>query len=643
MMKGIMRTMALGFGDAPSPLRPQSGAVAAAAWQRLAFAAVGVAAAALVLARQINFGPGLTPDSSTYVSVARSLLEGEGFVSYYGHLKLFPPLFPLVVAAGGAFGVDAIAVAAWLNAAAFGATVWIAGDWLRRRGAPPLLSIGVAVACTLSLPMARVVSYVWSESLFVLLVMASLSLLDRHTVTGGRRALLLAAVCAGLCCLTRYVGFALVASSALVLMVAGHGPVYARLRRLAVYAAVALAPIGLWMARSWVLFGAPVGAGEAARWPSALDALDVGVTQVLSWVVGPSLFWRLGLWGDAEALSTPAHTGLKLAALVAGAGLFAGALARRPGAWRAVGACGCFTVCYFAMLAVALPLRGLFPEPRYLAPAHLPLLLTAALGVNAMLAGGLRGRRSRRWAGRLVGVGLALWLAQWLNANRIDIAQWLAAGSDGYGAKRWQTSEAASHLRAADLAGSKIFTNDHAAVYLLAGLDAGGARVFAHGRCGAEETCLFNVSDAAAVSNYRSVGGSAHIVWFHAPRLAHELGLEAMVSAYAPMKAVAVFADGIVFQLGAPGAAGRQSRSRTHFQHLAGRASRFHRVPLAQCGPAALPSAAVGEFVEGRAAGVGDHHAPHAAVQSPFDECAEGLHHLVPKTDVRTDQRLLPG
>ena len=523
-----------------------------AIWQWLIFSALGLFAAGLVLVRQMHFGPGLTPDSSTYVSVARSLVGGEGFVAFYGDLQLFPPLFPLVLAVGGVFGVDAIAAAAWVNAGAFGGAVWLVGGWLHRRGAPALLSIGAASAAALSLPMARVVAYVWSEALFVLLVVLSLSLLDGQVRNGGRRTLLLAAICAALCCLTRYVGLAVVACGVVVLVVAGQGAVTMRLRRVVGYAAIALVPIGLWMTRSWVLFGAPVAESEAGRWTSALHALDTASTELLSWIFGPSAFWRLAwLWGEGPQ---PAFAGVgwKLAALGLCGGILAWALARRPGAWRGVFVPACFLACYFALLALALPLRGLFPEPRYFAPVHLPLILTVALGVNAMLEGGpersaSRGRRLLTVA--VAGVGVALWLAQWANAQRIDIGQWLARGSDGYGARRWRNSETVLHLRTAGLPGSRIFTNDHAAVYLLTGLGPDGARLFAHGQCGVDETCLFNVANDAALSRYRGAGG-AHIVWFHRPRLERRIAFATMLDAHSPLNVSAVLADGVVLRAG---------------------------------------------------------------------------------------------
>ena len=46
----------------------------------LTLAALALLGAALILARQVNYGVGIDLDSTIYISVARHLLEGEGFV-----------------------------------------------------------------------------------------------------------------------------------------------------------------------------------------------------------------------------------------------------------------------------------------------------------------------------------------------------------------------------------------------------------------------------------------------------------------------------------------------------------------------------------------------------------------------------------
>ena len=46
--------------------------------------AIGMLGAALILLRQINYGPGVGADSILYISAAWNLAEGNGFVNYWG-------------------------------------------------------------------------------------------------------------------------------------------------------------------------------------------------------------------------------------------------------------------------------------------------------------------------------------------------------------------------------------------------------------------------------------------------------------------------------------------------------------------------------------------------------------------------------
>src|SRR2546425_258486 len=63
---------------------------------------LGALGAAMVLVAAAGHGAGLTPVSVGYVSVARSLLAGKGFVDWTGQPFVDqPPLFPLALASIG--------------------------------------------------------------------------------------------------------------------------------------------------------------------------------------------------------------------------------------------------------------------------------------------------------------------------------------------------------------------------------------------------------------------------------------------------------------------------------------------------------------------------------------------------------------
>ena len=105
-------------------------------------AAIGALAGALVLLRQVTYGVEIFSDSRTYIEPARNLLEGNGLVYWHGLMLVdAPPLFSFTLAGVGLFGVDAIEAAGYVNAAAFGLTVFTIALWLRSRGASRFLIV----------------------------------------------------------------------------------------------------------------------------------------------------------------------------------------------------------------------------------------------------------------------------------------------------------------------------------------------------------------------------------------------------------------------------------------------------------------------------------------------------------------------
>ena len=98
----------------------------------LPLAAAAALGAVLVLARQAPNGAGLHWDSVIYVTVARNLLSGVGFSDYTGYPYVYwPPLYPLLLAVASLDLLDPLDVAGPLNAALFGLTIFVVGQYLR--------------------------------------------------------------------------------------------------------------------------------------------------------------------------------------------------------------------------------------------------------------------------------------------------------------------------------------------------------------------------------------------------------------------------------------------------------------------------------------------------------------------------------
>ena len=525
--------------------------------------ALGIAAACLVLLRQTEFGPGLTPDSAAYVFAASNLYAGRGFPPEF---TFWPPLLPLIFAATAVFRDDMIAAAAAVNAVAFGLAVFVVATWLRRYRVSPWLVAWAGLALALS-PAAGVAAYVWSESVFVLFVLAALSSMDRFLATGTPRTLLVSAGFAALCFLTRYAGASVVVCGvALIAMRTALEPKPKWKIRAALlfYATIGFAPTAVWTMRNLLVFGYPIGDRSVFDGQFQVsDTVRMLVETTLNATVGPKVLDRI----DSSAPTvdgSKAHAKNQLIWLLAVWGLIGCALVRwrRAGlwpGWPGVAVAGGFVLCYVAFLAVASPLGGLNPEPRFAVPLYAPMLVVLTLALHACHAhawsatAGWDGEWAawRRWLVRsAMAAALWLWLAQWVAPNIVEMRQWAKHGSDGYGARRWIESETLAYLRSTTFDGCLV-SNDPFAVYLLA--DSGNGVEFVE--AAVESPAAQRQHGVGAIMSYTRGNGmpcseDRYVVWFYAPRLRKYTNLAAFLAASPNLRLIAVHTDGIVFHQG---------------------------------------------------------------------------------------------
>ena len=581
-------------------LRPDRGALLPAAF--------GTLAAALVLAREVSYGPGLLWDSINYVSVARSLLAGEGFTEFLGRpYTIWPPLYPLLLAAPGLLGPDPLDAAGPLNAAAHGLAVFAVARHLPRRLAARPLALWGGLAAALAMPLADMAALAMPETPFILLATLALLRLDAHLADGRRASLGQAAALAGLATLVRYPGVALLGP--LLLLPALRPGVAPRERalRLAASAAIAAAPAALWALRRYLL------TGEVGRaWP-----VDYGALDVLGGVLGGLGAWAyLDLPLAGERLAT---IPVAAAFLLALAGAVAASFARGRGeahpAWRALRVHGVFAFSYVAMLAAAtmLDFAWFGIQPRFLTPLYLPLLVAALAAGDRLLAlERARARRAAAAAGRAAARGslpavlavLSLWLAYEAAAQADGIRRANERPS------RWETSEGLRYLRASAIGGvvhsnaaADVYVRTRTGIHRYLPAAADDVRRLAAAPPGEDGTWALWFHD---VWSYRSPGWHRDGPDYGAPTLRGTPGL----------RPVAAFADGLLFRVdpsydpphgeAARALAAREPEARAAFGlHLEGGALTYLRAP---CGEAdvqarfflhAVPADA-GDLPEGR-------------------------------------------
>jgi len=408
----------------------------------------GAAACAGVVALTAPPGPGLDPDSMSYLGAAESLAR-------HGRLRIpvaewsdpdstsalrhFPPGFPVLLALPIALGAQPEQAARGVEALAAFLTVALA-VWAAAAVAGTAAGALAGVMLIATPPLALDHARVLSEPLCFALLATTLALM-----VFSRRPLLygLAAAAAGL---VRYAAVPL-GGAAILWAFALRGTVRERVRRAALAAIPSVLLSGAVMLRSLLESGGARSIGLHANLGPALRELSA---TLVAWLA-PML---------------PANlAGVVVGLLVAGAaalalrGALSGGRGRAEPARSLLSAAALLAACYAAFVFVSrVAVYDSIPfDDRMLSP----VILLAEVAVAAAL-----GACWRAW-GRRVRLGAAVVSVLWLSASAWAMVRAVGDARDGgwgYASDDWRESKLAAWLRTEGRS-YEIFSNDPAAVY----------------------------------------------------------------------------------------------------------------------------------------------------------------------------------
>ena len=511
----------------------------------LLLAAAAALGAVLALARQVTYGVALHWDSVNYVAVARSLLAGAGFHEYSGAVYVRgPPLYPLLLAVVSLDVLDPMAVAGPVNAALFALTIFVAGRYLQRRLESRFLVVWAAFAIVLAWPLAGLAAYALTGIAFILLVTLTLIHAEAYLAEGRTSSLVRAGAWAALAWQTRYLGAALLAAVAVMLLLQRGARPLQRVRRAAGFALLAGAPMAVWLVRNLLLTG--TFTGPRGKGIPPLATLSGTGEVLMSWATFdlPLVEWQ-----------AVAYLGLLPAVAMAAAG---GVLIRKrsrrrsPSDWLPCYVFGGFALTYCAVLAAGLSLNAAHGViQRYAAPLYVPLLLMTVFALDRVLGfaprrSRFRRRRKLRWGRRgphaaaaVVTAVLCFWTGGQIEPNIREIRHANTEGLGGWANHWWARSETRDWLRRNPLPG-RVFSNDTHAVYLNNDASADGSAQFGSLH-GAEEHLQRLLAE---------VPSDAWVVWFDNLFVNRTYDYDrATLSASPYLEPVAELADGAVFKV----------------------------------------------------------------------------------------------
>lgn len=453
--------------------------------------ALSLLAAGLALARTATYGVGLEWDPINYIGVARNLLAGHGFVNVIGDndpYTTYAPLYPLALAAAG-FGLfDPYAVAAPLNAALLGLTVFVTGQYFRRRLKSRFLLVWASAAVALSIPLIWAASFALSASLFILLTTLALIQCDRFLEKGQTSALIWAAVFSALAWQTRYVGVAAPAAIGLMLLFQPGATAMQKAQRVSAYSLIAAAPMAIWLLYNYLRIGEFIGNRRPVdyAWPEIWrDLINIAAQ---GWQqIGFPLLERIsagsGLTWIAFLIAALAAALLLPLCYIFIAGIWH---SRKYAEWRSIIIFSAFALIYLIIITAGAVLGnteyGI--QARYLFPLYIPLLAVMVLLMDVFIgyaqAGNMPESIARRplagvyarWQIKAIPLPTAILLLTLclvsviaLLANIQEISRANSVGLNSLTNHRWANSSALQYIRENSLAGP-IYSNRPMLVYI---------------------------------------------------------------------------------------------------------------------------------------------------------------------------------
>ena len=158
-------------------------------------------------------GIGVSPDSVAYISAARHLVHGNGFLSFDNLPTVdFPFGYPFFLTILSFFsGLDPLQFGPWLNGLLFGLLIYCSGVMMNGFSNPSGWYKRILLLCIVMSPaLQEVYSMLWSETVFLLLIFLFIIAISNYLKQKTMKWLLISVCICALTCICRYAGVFLV-------------------------------------------------------------------------------------------------------------------------------------------------------------------------------------------------------------------------------------------------------------------------------------------------------------------------------------------------------------------------------------------------------------------------------------------------
>jgi 4-amino-4-deoxy-L-arabinose transferase-like glycosyltransferase len=426
-------------------------------------AMLGLIGAIVIFLLTNRYGVEISPDSVAYISVARHISEGIGFINYDGYsLVLQPPLYPLLlVAISKIFFIDPLMSAGYLNAILLGLIVFYSGLFLLKHLKSLLLTIIGTISILVSFVLIQISLIALSESLFILFVLLFLYYFDIYRVKRTMASLLLFSIAAALACLTRYVGVIIILTGSISIFIWGRKTFKEMFRHLVIFLLITILPTALWILRNHFLSGTLVG--QRAQSSYALS-------ENLIFLFNTILKWYLPIQINKQQLF--------LLILIVSAGIFAGIVLmnkfkKKELRLKRIGPALVFILFYSGIIVISSTTTAYDKiDNRLLSPVFILSIFIIFLILDNILKW-LSKYFNHRLISILFMIGIIFWMKYQVKETINNIKNYIEQTGGDYSCKIWKDNTVIRYLnnhRQLE-SGYVFYSNAPEAVYILTNIE----------------------------------------------------------------------------------------------------------------------------------------------------------------------------
>lgn len=246
-------------------------------------------------------GIGISPDSIMYASTAHSIAHHFSLITFNGtHITFFPVFYPFYL---GVIlfitRVDTVTAAPVINGLMFAAIIFITGYTLSKfKTHSGVYKWLILLAIILSPGLLEIYTYLWSETLFILVIMLFVPAYHYYMRKHTLGSLVAMAVIVAISCITRYAGVTLVATGGLLLLLDNELSIRKKVIHILIYGCIAISLLVGNLLLNYFATGLSTGTREPSITPF-IDNLYYCGTVMCDWAALPSSMYPYAAWLSA--------------------------------------------------------------------------------------------------------------------------------------------------------------------------------------------------------------------------------------------------------------------------------------------------------------------------------------------------------